>query len=147
MIYVAVNLPSRKLTYKQLDDIVNHATDVLGIPEDITLEIEFTYDVEFPQYGDADVERDGDVVGLIRINRRASTNDIIATLFHELVHVNQIIAGRLTLGEGNRKSTWHGREHGDNYNELPWEKEAFELEQYMMKTYKEKYDGLHASNW
>lgn len=142
MIYLAENLPSRKLTYKQLDAIVNHATDVLGIPEDITLEIVFTYDIVFPQYGDADVERDGDVVGLIRINRRASTDDIITTLFHELVHVNQMITGRLTLGEGRQISTWDGREHSEEYHELPWEKEAFELEQYMMKTYKEKYDGL-----
>lgn len=143
MIYIVENLPSTKINYAQLDNIINHATDVLGIPEDITLEIEFTYDVEFPQFGDADVDRDGRIVGIIRINRRASTDDIIVTLFHELVHINQMINGRLILGEGKQKSSWDGREHIDEYHELPWEKEAFELEQYMMKTYKEKYHDLH----
>jgi hypothetical protein len=143
MIYFADNLPTRKLSYEQLDTVINHACDVLGIPEDISIEILFTYDIVFPQYGDADVEQDDDTQATIRVNRRASKEDIIATLFHEMVHVNQIISGMLTLGEGSRKSTWNGNVHEVDYFELPWERQAFELEQYMMATYKEKYNGIY----
>lgn len=143
MIYFAENLPSQKLSYEQLDTVINHACDVLGIPEDISLEILFTYEIQYPQYGDADVERDDGTVATIRVNRRASKDDIITTIFHEMVHVDQIIRGALTLGEGSCKSTWNGEIHDTDYYDLPWEKQAFELEQHMMATYKEKYDGIH----
>lgn len=143
MIYFAENLPVRKITLSQIDSIINHATDVLGIPEDITLDIQFTYEIVFPQYGDADLELDDGAVGIIRINRRCTTEEIIVTLFHELAHIGQMMSGKLTLGEGKQRSTWYGREHREDYHDLPWEKEAFELEQYMMKTYKEKYSGLY----
>lgn len=136
MIYYTENLPASKISHTQLDNILNHACDILKINEDITLEIEFTYDLDFPLYGDADFE---DEVATIRINRRAAKDDIIMTLFHELVHIDQMISGYLKVGEGSEPSLWHGQEYLGGYFQLPWEKEAFELETYMM----EKYNALY----
>lgn len=140
MIYYTENLPTSKMSYTQLDNILNHACDILKMNENITLEIEFTYELDFPLYGDADVE---DEVANIRINRRASKRDMITTLFHELVHINQMMNGSLKIGEGSEPSLWYGREYLNEYLQLPWEKQAFELETHMMKTYMEKYDAVY----
>lgn len=144
MIYFTENLPTRKISIEQLDAVINHACDVLGIPEDISLDIQFTYDIEYPCYGDVDVDRGEDeTIATIRVNRRSTTEEMITTIFHEMVHVEQILRGALTMGGGSRKSTWNGDVHNVGYFELPWEKQAFELEQHMMATYKEKYNGIH----
>lgn len=140
MIYYTENLPTRKMSHVQLDNILNHACDILKMNEDITLEIEFTYELDFPLYGDADFE---DETATIRINRRAARDDMIVTLFHEMVHINQMVSGSLKVGEGNQPSLWHGQEYPNEYSQLPWETQAFELEVYMMKTYTEKYNALH----
>lgn len=144
MLYFTENLPSRKISYQQLDSIFTHASDVLGIPEDVVFEIQFTYDINFPQYGDVDVEIEDTPLAVIRVNRRANTKEIIATLFHELVHVEQMLSGTLTPDEHSWRLKWNGQLYEREYLDLPWEMEAFSMEQYMMITYMEKYDGLYS---
>ena len=59
--------------------------------------------------------------------------EILRTIFHELVHVKQYIAGELTSeGEIMR---WNGTVYIGAYELLPWEVEAFELEEVMMKSF------------
>ena len=72
----------------------------------------------------------------IDINENESQEDIIRSIFHELVHVRQTDDGDLSL-DGN---SWKGflyrtKEMEVDYDHLPWEKEAAELEETMWRTW------------
>lgn len=62
----------------------------------------------------------------IGIRRGLSLYDLIATICHEMVHVKQYV--RKEMDQGYRWKTRKVLEHTD-YMDLPWEKEAFRLEQ------------------
>lgn len=140
MIYFTEGLPQRKLTMRQLDQILSVADNVLHIPDSVEVEILFVTDTAFPWCGDADMEEG---VALITINRNLSKKQLIATLLHEMVHIKQILDGRLVIGEGSKPSTWEGKPYNTSYKDLPWEQEAFQLEQHMMKILEEKTSGLY----
>ena len=125
MIYEVINKPKR-LDTAAFDSAVSFACCYLNI--DVDLMIEFD---RFPKhhYGDCDYDEDEVVV---RIARRLSTKDAIRTLFHELVHIKQYEEGRLEVGSPQR---WLGTPVNFDYNERPWEIEAFDLEERMMKTF------------
>ena len=74
----------------------------------------------------------------IQIDKRLEGDDFITCVFHELVHVKQHLKKELKDDNGCF-SMWKGKEihHGDsNYYELPWEKEAYELQETLLKEYK-----------
>jgi predicted metallopeptidase len=71
---------------------------------------------------------------VIEISSNINTSDMVTTIFHELVHVKQIIDGR--LDEDGR--TWKGKTYDTTktpYKELPWEIEAFRLQRLMTKEF------------
>jgi len=140
MIYFVENLPQRKITHEQLDQALVVADDILQLPEDTIVEITFVSGVERCYCGDADVE---DGVAQITINQKLRKKDLIVTLFHEMVHIKQIIDGRLSIGEGRVPSKWDGEVYNGSYEELPWEEEAFRMEQHIMNTFEEKTNGIH----
>ena len=77
-------------------------------------------------------------IHFIDINEIQSQEDIIRSIFHELVHVRQTDDGYLSL-DGN---SWKGflyrtKEMEVDYDHLPWEKEAAELEEKMWRIYNE----------
>jgi hypothetical protein len=46
-----------------------------------------------------------------------------------MVHAKQYIKGELVSGVGRKPSRWFGKPvKGDNYWDLPWEREAYETE-------------------
>jgi Zn-dependent peptidase ImmA (M78 family) len=67
---------------------------------------------------------------VIIIAKRLSPNNVVRTLFHELVHVKQHSEGRLEYG-----NIWLGEKVESTYENLPWEQEAFEIEQKMMDVF------------
>lgn len=125
MIYYTTN-PPKKLKTALFHGAVSFGIHYLDI--DIDLNIEFQ---RLPQYQFGFCDYDSDEVVLV-ISRRLSNKDIISALFHELVHIKQYCDGRLENGSPQK---WNGVEHDGDYENLPWELEAFELEEQMMKSF------------
>ncbi len=140
--YTVDRLPSHKISLDNVDAILNVACDYLKLPDDLVVDLQFVSDMEPHLCGDADIEES---VAMITINRKLSKKELIATLFHEMVHIKQMIDGRLIVGEGNTPSVWDGQSYQTTYKELPWEQEAFTLEQDMMKIYEGSENGIRGS--
>ena len=125
MFYEVENEP-KKLSLDLLDRAVLFASDFLELSTLDFLNIEFEtlkkYQCGFCLYDEDEV--------IITVAKRLSVHEIIVTIFHELIHVNQYVDGRLEQG-----SKWLGKVYSCDYDELPWEKEAFEIEQVMMKQF------------
>ena len=93
--------------------------------------------LKFDQYGLSNLN--GDVYDLddrsyyIRINRQLSVDDLIKTIFHELVHIKQHIkkefGGDVFAVDKSSKVA---------YEDRPYEIEAFKLERKMFDNYIEK---------
>jgi hypothetical protein len=65
--------------------------------------------------------------------RGVTTSQVLLTLFHELVHANQAhlgwLCGRFDPQKNRVINHWHGVPFDVPYDEEPWEKEAFAIEQ------------------
>lgn len=123
MIYEILNKP-KKIEPILLDNAVSFAFSYLQIDVDFVLEFET---LRRHQYGFCDYDEDEII---LTIAKRLSPKDAIRTLFHELVHVKQHIDGRLEYGY-----KWRGQVYECDYNDLPWEVEAYDLEEKMMKAF------------
>jgi len=121
MFYEVENLP-KKLSIDLLDRAVAFASEFLGLC-DIDLNIEFDtlkkHQCGFCLYDEDEI--------IITVARRLSVKEIIATIFHEMIHVKQYVDGRLEEG-----SKWMGEVYSCDYDDLPWEQEAFEIEKVMI---------------
>ena len=65
---------------------------------------------------------------------------MIGTLFHELVHVRQYVRGQLISAEGDKPNIWMGKVCDAEYADQPWEKEAYDRDEKMMRNGKRKYE-------
>lgn len=130
MIYEVVNKP-KKIETVLLDSAVSFACSYLKLDIDMTIEFE---SLKRTQYGFCDYDGEYDEV-IVTIAKRLSVQDVIRTLFHELVHVRQYVDGRLEVGS---PQIWCGVVYEDKYENLPWEVDAFDLEEKMMKLFWEK---------
>lgn len=134
MLYYISNIPKNRISFDLLDEVVAFGYEYLGIDDNLELEISFVGDFENHQTGDSDInEEEG--IAEININNKLTRKEVIATIFHELVHIKQIMKKELVIGEGFNPSTWNGKEYLVNYELLPWEEEAFRLENEMMKLF------------
>ena len=132
MIALSIEGGSRKeqrLAY----DVVNFALNYL-MPRKKNLSIDVNV-VDIPDDADAYhccVEKN---YHEIEIQQGLIEEDFITAIFHEMVHVKQHERGELK-DHGIRKA-WKGEEHisifstTDEYMELPWEEEAYRLQEEM----------------
>ena len=67
----------------------------------------------------------------IEVDKKLDIEEIITTVCHEMVHVKQYIRNELGINNDN---------HGKNYFDLPYEKEAYELQETLLKQFKEVYN-------
>lgn len=123
MIYEVNNTP-KKLDTALLDKAVSFACDYLDLDVDLTIEFER---LKKDQCGFCDYD-DDEVI--LTIAKRLSVREALVTLFHEMIHVQQYVSGRLQHG-----SRWLGKVYDCDYFDLPWEIEAHELEGVMMKKF------------
>lgn len=107
-----------------LDHAISFACSYLELDVNLTIQFER---LEKGKCGYCDYDED-EVI--ITIAKRLSLKEILRTLFHEMVHVKQHVEGRLEYGY-----KWMGIVYEDNYHNLPWEIEAYELEERMMKIF------------
>lgn len=122
MIYYVVNQP-KKIETALLDKAVLFACDYLNIDVDFTLEFK---PMQRYCFGLCDYDTDETV---IYISKGISKQNMIRTMFHEMVHLKQYTDGRLVSGCPQR---WLGIPINETYESLPWEVEAFDLEEKMM---------------
>ena len=68
----------------------------------------------------------------IRLFHSSDIYDMLATVLHEMVHIKQFRVGELGYSP---VLTWHDgtRANDVDYDEQPWEKEAFKLEKKLVK--------------
>lgn len=77
----------------------------------------------------------------IEIDKRLSEDDFISAVCHEMVHVKQFARGE-TKDVNLFTKRWKGEEYlsaystVDEYMNLPWEKEAYELQEVLLKKFK-----------
>ena len=72
----------------------------------------------------------------IEIDKRQTGDDLITCVLHELVHVKQQFKGELKELGGFQKM-WKGEVHiGVDYYNLPWEKEAYKMQEILLEEYK-----------
>lgn len=133
MLYYISDIPKNRISFDLLDEVVAFGYEYLGIDDDLELEIVFTSEFEKYQTGDSDINDDG--IAEINVSKRLSRKEIIATIFHELVHIKQMHRKELIMGEGFEPSTWYGKGYVGYYELLPWEEEAFRLENEMMSRF------------
>jgi hypothetical protein len=125
MIYEVLNQP-KKIETALLDSAVLFACEFLQIETDFTVEFA---SLKNYQFGLCDYDEDEIVVILAK---RLAAKDAVRTLFHELVHVKQYIDGRLEPGS---PQIWMGKPVTGDYEKLPWEIEAYYLEEKMMEAF------------
>lgn len=125
MIYEVANQP-KKIETALLDRAVSFACEYLHI--DTSFVIEFQ-SLKNYQYGLCDYDEDDAV---IVIAKRLSPKNVVRTLFHELVHLEQYVDGRL---ENGSPLVWRGVPTYGDYENLPWEAEAYKVEVDMMKAF------------
>ncbi len=70
----------------------------------------------------------------IVINSTLTRDDIVETLFHELVHINQHSKGDFD----QELRLWKGKKYDCLYLDLPWEVQAFHHQDIMMEEYRNK---------
>jgi hypothetical protein len=125
VIYEVENLP-KKLSLDLLDRAVAFAADFLSLDVDLLIEFE---SMKTHQCGFCDYEAD-EVI--LTISKRLSVQEMIVTLFHEMIHVKQYADGRLEQG-----GIWLGKKYECAYDQLPWEIEAHEMERVVMEKFGE----------
>lgn len=133
MLYYISDIPKNRISFDLLDEVVAFGYEYLGIDDDLELEIVFTSEFEKYQTGDSDINDDG--IAEINVSKRLSRKEIIATIFHELVHIKQMHRKELIMGKKFEPSTWYGKGYVGYYELLPWEEEAFRLENEMMSRF------------
>lgn len=67
----------------------------------------------------------------VEINKDLEGDDLLTTVFHEMVHVKQHVRGEW-CDEGYRYKTH------DEYINLPWEKEAVQLQEVILAEWKKR---------
>jgi hypothetical protein len=133
--YEVSNAP-KSINFVLLDKVFAFACKYLDIHEHIVLEFE-TLGKGHCGYCDCDVDEEDEETTIV-ISKSLSVKDVIRTIFHEMVHVKQYMDGRLVTGYQSR---WMGETYDCDYNELPWEVEAFDLEAKMFNAYNEEKNG------
>ena len=77
----------------------------------------------------------------IEIEKTLSEEDFITAVCHEMVHVKQFARGE-TKDINMFTKQWQGTDYlsayttVDEYMSLPWEKEAYELQEFLLKKFK-----------
>jgi hypothetical protein len=128
MMYYTTGKPN-KVPLALLDEALIFASEYLNI--DPSLEIDFEEEFD-GKCGFCDL--DGKDI-IISINPKMSVKEIIVTLFHELVHAKQYLKGELVNKDDGSPFKWKGKIFHEHftipYVDLPWEKEAYDLEEKM----------------
>lgn len=74
----------------------------------------------------------------LEIDPRLSDKELVLTVFHEMVHVRQYFKRQLRDEAFGNVKSWLGKMYCEDtvgYRKLPWEKEAFKLQEALFKQF------------
>jgi hypothetical protein len=74
----------------------------------------------------------------LEINKNLSTEDLVGTVIHEMIHVKQYARKELFQHYNGRtrwKSRWYSSYDSVSYDDQPWEKEAHRLDMKLAKEF------------
>ncbi len=130
MIYYVTEM-SKNIDLCELDRSLTFGQEYLELDSDLLLHIIFSTETDglFGYYEGVD-EDEYQIV----INNTLTCDDIVETLFHELVHVNQHSKGDFD----QELRLWKGKKYDCLYLDLPWEVQAFHHQDIMMEEYRNK---------
>lgn len=109
---------------KIITSICTSAARYLRLPDTITVQL---LSMGNSTYGETVL--DPRMLDTIRINHDLSLNDFIYPVCHELIHLDQIVTGRLSATKSG-KIYWEGCLYTDSekefeqYQKLPWEEDV-----------------------
>jgi len=128
----------RELAY----EVVNHCINVM-MPRMRTLEVCIDLISDGMEHADgfclARTNREFEVL----IDKRLKGDDFITAITHEMVHVKQHARGELKDTNILALKKWKGDDYiamystVDEYMELPWEAEAYDLQEKLLESFKE----------
>jgi len=124
LLYETENKPS-SISHEFLDSVLSFGSDFLGLDCDLILNFE---DLEEGLHGICDYDEDEIIIFL---NKNLDGQALAKTIFHELTHVKQYLEGTL-----EDHMVWKDERYDCSYLERPWEQQAYELEEQMMKGWK-----------
>lgn len=130
MIYYVTEM-SKNIDLCELDRSLTFGQEYLELDSDLLLHIIFSTETDglFGYYEGVD-EDEYQIV----INSTLTRDDIVETLFHELVHINQHSKGDFD----QELRLWKGKKYDCLYLDLPWEVQAFYHQDIMMEEYRNK---------
>ncbi len=137
MMYYAEFMPER-LKNAGILEAIDWVMLELNLPEHVHVAIEFKRMALYSQASvmdqDYDPEEDDGWWFDIEISSRLKKDDVIRAIFHEMIHIKQMSTGRLQYING--QPYWLGKKMvGLDYNNRPWEIEAFDKENELLHKY------------
>ena len=130
-VYIEGRVRNKKLVHNYVD-ILLHILKIDRLNRD--LEIKFVTECDGQALGYCWGDSDEVTIQISRMhyNRKLSFIEMMKSLTHEMVHARQIFRKQLTNNGVHR--TWNGQSADHySYEESPWEKEAYELEEKLFK--------------
>lgn len=141
---ISVRGKNDRLTKKEIRDVIVFATDIL-LGKKLSKNIQITVlnsnlkKYEWGYCGPTDWDNRKHREFEILLNHNTSKNNQIITLLHEIVHIKQYARDELKQYDLTT-FRWLGKRLTvgvDDYQSLPWEKEAHQTELVLMQLYKE----------
>jgi hypothetical protein len=107
---------------KVVEEAMSFVDPYLNLPDNVEIEVVL---MNCKSSGCVDLEEEDGVHSfLVEINNKQSLKEIVATVFHELKHVEQTFNKRLD------QWMWNGVDYtGTSYMDRPWEIEAYGFEE------------------
>tara|TARA_B100000925_G_C21677864_1_gene332748 strand:+ start:131 stop:541 length:411 start_codon:yes stop_codon:yes gene_type:complete len=134
---LSVNKVPKKLGTDTLNKVLDFAEKYLKLNPRMNIHIEFVRNKGILWKGQYEGMDQYGETHHIDISDGLEKEDMIKTMFHELVHVKQTEEGDLSIDGKSWKGKLYKTDHMEvDYEHLPWEVEAFKLEEKMWKEFK-----------
>jgi len=124
------NLSPDTISDREFVTVVRFASEWLGIPDHIDLNFEFEQVEDYK--GFVHQTDCGNNEFIIVLSPSLSWEELVKTIIHEMVHVRQFVRKQRT------GDVWMGvpvKVYETDYHNLPWEVEAFRLEEALFDQY------------
>ena len=139
-----------QLSASLLESVYFYAYELLGGRQarHLTIEIKLTNELKKKTgaYGlcliiDDDLNKPREFMVELDASMKNSFKQILIWLAHEMVHVKQFVRGELCDYE-NKRVKWKSKQYPEtiNYNNQPWEKEAYRLEEKLFNLWEQSYE-------
>jgi len=110
-----------------ITDVASFCVDRL-MPRMKTLEIEIQINNLKDQAVGYCMMQDDNRTFELEVDKKLDDDELITTVCHEMVHVKQYARNELGINDNH---------DGENYYDLPYEKEAYKLQEILLEEYKE----------